>query len=111
MEAKAESRRGKFAGYKSSWRALAHALRRGRDNWKQKYSAIKLRLRNLFRQLRRLRQRLEKWQAQAQAAQSEIRDLKAQVAELEAQVAQLKAAEKRGPRAGITYPAQRRWLP
>lgn len=59
--------------YKSPARKLIAMLKTGRDNWKRKYQAVKLEVRQVKQQNRAVEDSREQWKRRALAAEAELK--------------------------------------
>lgn len=82
MESQAVNSNG-ISTFKSPLRILVRSFLRSRDNWKQKYMAIKAEIKRYKNQAADVRRSREKWRVQAQAFEAQIRRLESVLAELQ----------------------------
>ncbi len=59
--------------YKSPVRKIVAMLRKGRDNWKQKYQQVKRDLRSVQHQNRAVEKSREQWKTRALQAEAELK--------------------------------------
>ncbi len=95
METQVVNSNGKST-FKSPLRILVRSFQRSRDNWKQKYMAIKAEIKRYKNQAADARRSREKWKVQAQAFEAQNRRLESELAEL--QVGQEAPDAKKKPR-------------